>query len=513
MGFDSLMAVELKNRVQAALGCTLRSTLLFDHPTLTALTAHLDQLTGDAQAEPTAPPLVRADRTQPLPLSFAQQRLWFNQTSNRTNSYNIISPFRLEGPLDLRALEQSLDALLSRHEVLRTVFPTVNGAPVQVITEAAPFKLAPIKLQALGAAEQTAAIERLIQQEVQHIYELDQGPLLHVVLAKLAQERHFLLFSFNHILIDAGSLAQILHELGLLYHAFVTGAPSSLAPLALQYADYAAWQRQTLTPALIESRVRYWVERLTRETPLFELSHDKPRPARESFRGATLPFQITGQQTQQLQALQKASGATLFNTVLAAWAALLYRYGQGEELVVGAPFANRTHQEMAEVIGHWASMLILPVRFQENPTFLALMQQVSEATQTAMTNDVPIDQLAQALPPARKRNNLPHQFLIRYSPGNITLDLQPAGISVIPLENKESTLRPDLSLMVKEEKSADGVRLECKWEYKVELFEERSIQRMIEDFHSLLDALLADPTCSINNVPLPNLVRTEANAG
>jgi NADP-dependent 3-hydroxy acid dehydrogenase YdfG/NRPS condensation-like uncharacterized protein/aryl carrier-like protein len=513
MGLDSLMAVELKNRVQAALGCTLRSTLLFDHPTLSALTSHLDKLTDNNQTEPMAAPLVKADRTQPLPLSFAQQRLWFNQTSNRTNSYNIISPFRLEGPLDLRALEQSLDALLNRHEVLRTVFPTVNGAPVQVMIDAPPFKLAPIKLQALNAAEQTAAIERLIQQEVQHIYELDQGPLLRVVLAKLAQERHFLLFSFNHILIDAGSLAQILDELGSLYHAFVTGAPSPLAPLALQYADYAAWQRQTLTPALIESRVQYWVERLTRETSLFELSHDKPRPARESFRGATLPFQITVQQTQRLQALQKASGTTLFNTVLAAWAALLYRYGQGEELVVGTPFANRTHQEMAGVIGHWASMLILPVRFQENPTFPALIQQVSEATQTAMANDVPIDQLVGALPPARKRNNLPHQFLIRYLQGDMTLDLQSAGIRVIPLENKASTLRPDLALTVVEENSADGLRLVGEWEYKVELFEERSIQRLIEDFHSLLDAVLADPTCSINNVPLPNLVRTEANAG
>jgi non-ribosomal peptide synthetase component F len=211
--------------------------------------------------------------------------------------------------------------------------------------------------------------------------------------------------------------------------------------------------------------------------------------------------------------LQKASGATLFNTVLAAWAALLYRYGQGEELVVGTPFANRTHQEMAGVIGHWASMLILPVRFQENPTFLTLIQQVNQATQTAMTNDVPIDQLVGALPPARKRNNLPHQFLIRYLQGNMTLDLQPAGISVIPLENKTSTLRPDLALTVFEENSADGLRLVGEWEYKVELFEERSIQCMIEDFRSLLDAVLADPTCSINNVLLPNLVRTEANSG
>ena len=507
LGFDSLLAVELKNRVQAALGCTLRSTLLFDHPTLSALTTHLDKLTGDDHAESSVLPLVKADRSQPLPLSFAQQRLWFNQTSNRTNSYNIISPFRLEGPLDLRALEQSLDALLARHEVLRTVFPTVNGTPVQVITDVPPFKLAPIDLQALRAAEQIAAIDRLIQQEVQYIYELDQVPLLRVVLAQLAQEHHLLLFSFNHILIDAGSLAQILHELGVHYQAFVTDAPSPLAPLTLQYADYAHWQRQTLTPDLIESRVQYWVERLTRETPLFELYHDKPRPERESFRGATIPFQIPAQQTQQLQALQKASGATLFNTVLAAWAALLHRYGKGEELVVGTPFANQTHQEMAGVIGHWASMLILPLRFQENPTFLELIQQVNQVTQAAMTNDVPIDQLVQALPPTRKRNNLPHQFLIRYLQGNITLDLQPAGISVIPLENKASTLRPDLALTVFEEKNADGSRLVGEWEYKVELFEQSSIYRMIEDFHKVLDAVLADPTCPIGNVPLPNLVK------
>ncbi|MDE3090695.1 MAG: acyltransferase domain-containing protein, partial [Chloroflexota bacterium] len=511
LGFDSLMAVELKNRIQTALGCALPSTLLFDYTTLDALASHLDEITRNGQTDwgnhigtdggnhigiaPT-PPLVKADRTKPLPLSLAQQRLWFIQTSNRANSYNIIVPLQLDGRLDLAVLEQSLTALLERHEVLRTNFPTVDGTPVQVITDLQPIKLEPIDLQDLGTAKQATAIQELIQQEVQHIYDLDRGLLWRVVLASQALEQHLLLFSFNHILIDAESLAQILNEMSVLYDAFKSGAASPLAPLPLQYADYAYWQHLTLTPDIIKSRVQYWVQRLSGDAPLFELLSDKPRPARETFRSTALPFEFSQGQTQQLQALQKTSGATLFNTLLAAWSALLYRYraasprdGNGNELVVGAPFANRTHKEMDGVVGHWASMLILPMRFQDNPTFLALIHQANQATQQAMSNDVPIDQLVQQLPPARKRNNLPHQFLMRYTPGNVNVNMHLDGITVTSLENKNATLRPDLCLTVMEEKHPDGSRLTSTWEYKVELFEEFTISRMMQDFQSMLDTL------------------------
>ena len=436
----------------------------------------------------------------PLP----QQRLWFNQTTNRASSYNIIATFRLEGKLDLPALEQSLDALLDRHEVLRTIFPSVDGIPHQVITAAVPVKLVPIDLQDKPLAAQDAAIEELIRQEVLHLYDLATGPLVRIRLAKQANECYAILFSFNHILIDAGSLAQIFDELGILYNAYTTGTPSPLPSLALQYADYAYWQRHSLTPAMMEARVNYWVERLTRETPLFELNRDKPRPVTETFRGSILPFQITVEQTDQLKALQSSLGATLFNSLLAAWAALLYRYGQGEELVVGSPFSNRTHQELEGVIGHWGSLLLLPLRFQDNPTFLDILQQVKQATQDAIANDVPIDQLIEALPAARKRNNLPHQFLLSFLPGSPTTSLKLSAITVTPIEKKTVMLRPDLAFTVWEDTSADGSRLAGWWEYKLDLFEQTSISRMIKDFHRLLDALSADPTCRIDSVPLPN---------
>lgn len=444
-------------------------------------------------------------REEQLPLSWAQQRLWFNQTTNRVSSYNVIATFRLEGKLDLPALEQSLDALLDRHEVLRTIFPSVDGTPRQVITEAAPVKLVPIDLQNLPATEQNATIEGLIRQEVLHLYDLATGPLVRIQLAKQTNECHAILFSFHHILIDAGSLAQIFDELGSLYNAYTTDTPSPLPRLALQYADYAYWQRHSLTPAMMEARVNYWVERLTRETPLFELYRDKPRPVTETFRGSIMPFQMTVAQTDQLKALQSSLGATLFSSVLAAWTALLYRYGEGEELVVGSPFSNRTHQELEGVIGHWSSLLLLPLRFQGNPTFLEIVQQVKQATQDAIANDVPIDQLIEALPAARKRNNLPHQFLLSFLPGSPTNSLKLSGLTVTPIEKKTNMLRPDLGFMIWEDQNSLGSSLAGHWVYKIELLEEESVVRMMEDFHSLLNALLADPTCAINDVELPHL--------
>ena len=512
LGIDSLMAIEVKNKIQADLRCVLRSTLLFEHPTLAALITHLEEHLVDAAVASPPHPLVKVDRTQPLPLSLAQQRLWYNQTSNRVSSNNVIAPLRLEGKLDLALLEQSLSSLIHRHELLRTRFPTVNGTPYQVIAEAMPVTLTPIDLQTLAKPAQAAAIEQLTQEEVQYVYDLAAGPLVRFVLAKLASESHLLLFSINHILIDAESLAQLIEEFARFYSDLVVGVPVALPMPSLQYADYAYWQRQTMPPAVVESRVDYWRKRLNRNRPLFELYTDWPRPAKESFRGVIIPFRMSVEQTAKLKALQLSGGATLFNSILAAWAALLYHYGQGEELVIGAPFSNRSHQELAGVIGNWTSLLLLPLEFHKRLTFAELIQQVGKATQDAMTNEVPVDQLIQALPPTCKRNNLPHQFLLSFLPGKSTPHFKLAGLTLELVEKATNMLRPDLIFMIQEEQTAAGSTLTGHWIYKIELMAHQSVVNMIEDFHDLINTVLANPDCVIRDIQLCNVNVLAANA-
>ncbi|MBI3957991.1 MAG: SDR family NAD(P)-dependent oxidoreductase, partial [Chloroflexi bacterium] len=501
LGFDSLMAVELKNRLQNALGVPLRSTLLFDHPTLAGLIGHLAGENGQGAAEASMPPLVKVERSGPIPLSFAQQRLWFNQTSNRAASYNILAPFRLAGRLDVAALERSLIAVQERHEVLRTTFPTVDGEAVQVIGEARPVQLSPVHLPGLAEAERAAACERLIRQEVEHLYDLAQGPLWRVVLAQFDEADYFLLLAFHHILLDAGSLGQLLEELSQLYNGYRRGAAVQLSPLAFDYADYAHWQRRTLTPEVIESRVQGWAARLSGDGPLFALRSDRPRPAQESLRGGMVPLRISVGQVERLRALQSVTGATLFHTVLAAWTALLYRWGEGDELVVGSPFANRPHRELDGVVGHWGSMLLLPLGFRAEMTFEELAQQVGQATQAAIAADVPFDRLVQALPPARKRINLPHQVFFSFAPGRSNR-LRLDGLTATALEKKSNLIRPDVALTVWEEEEAEGVALAGMWEYKLDLFEEETIRGMMADFHRLLDTVTAEPTSRIGDVSL-----------
>ncbi|MBI1298293.1 hypothetical protein GC175_25445, partial [bacterium] len=504
MGFDSLMAVELTNRIQNALGVHLHSTLIFEHPTLGSLIEYLVAGSKEHGKKSALVPMQKVYRSEPIPLSIAQQRLWFNQISNPIASYNILTPFHLVGKLDIAALEHSLTALQERHEVLRTTFPTVNGKPAQAIGTAQPVKIDPVHLPGLEEAERTAICERLIRQEVESLCDLATGPLWRVTLVQFAEDVYFLLLVFNHILLDAGSLVQLQEELGLLYNGYRQDRAIELPPLLFDYADYAYWQQRSFTPDLIESRVQQWVERLSSEEPLFELHSTRPRPKTDNFHAKKLPFATSTAQLQQLQSLQTTTGATLFNTFLAAWTALLYRYGKGETMVVGSPFSNRPRQELDGIVGHWGSMLLLPLHFHANMTFLELIQQVNQAKQYAIANDVPIDQLVPALPAPRKRNNLPHQVLFSFTPGQMTNRLQLDGLTATSLETKDAMLRPEIALTIWEENSTAGMRLAGAWAYKLDFFDSAFVEGMLEDFHRLLDVLINDPGCRIGTVFLPN---------
>src|SRR5215213_7048183 len=287
-----------------------------------------------------------------FPLSYAQQRLWFiHQLRPDLSAYNIPVAVRLTGELKVTALEQSLAKLIARHETLRTTFATVDSQPVQLISRPGPFRLAVFDLSELSGLVQEEEVRQLAQEEGTRPFDLEAGPLLRVRLLRLSEREHVLLLTMHHIVSDGWSMGVLVRELCALYETFSQGGESPLPPLTVQYADYAQWQREHLTGEVLEQQLQYWREQLAGAPALLELPADRPRPAVQSFRGARESGRLGAGWTRELQELSRAEGVTLFMTLLAGFAALLWRYTGERDVVVGTPVANRGRREVESLIG------------------------------------------------------------------------------------------------------------------------------------------------------------------
>ena len=291
--------------------------------------------------EATVQNIPRRQPNAPLQLSFAQQRLWFlDQWEPGSSTYNVLSAVRLTGLLNVGALEQSLNEILRRHEALRTIFPTVDGQPVQVIAPAEPLALPVVSLQNLPETEREAETQRLVKNEGRKPFDLAKGPLFQATLLCLGEKEHVLLLTMHHIASDGWSMGILFRELSVLYEAFSAGRPSPLPELPIQYRDFAQWQRQWLQGEVLETQLHYWKEQLT-SLPLLGLSTDHPRPVVQTYRGARQSLMLSTRLTEALKELSQREGVTLFMTMLATFKTLLYRYAGQDEILVGIPIANR----------------------------------------------------------------------------------------------------------------------------------------------------------------------------
>ena len=299
----------------------------------------------------TQTPLVPVTRDGPVALSFAQQRLWFlDQLEPGSGFYNIPAVVRLRGTLDVDALRRTLNEIVRRHEVLRTRFVAVDGAPSQVIDPALHAAFAETDLSALSPGERESRAAELVREQVSLPFDLASGPLLRAMLVRLTGQDHILAFTIHHIVADGWSMGVLVGEMAALYGAYVAGLASPLPELAIQYADFAQWQRQYLEQVLTE-QVAYWQAELAGAPELLALPTDRPRPAVQSFRGATHGFTVSPQITRRLWELSRRSGATLFMTLAAALGVLLSRYSGQRDICIGTPIANRTRSELEPLIG------------------------------------------------------------------------------------------------------------------------------------------------------------------
>jgi amino acid adenylation domain-containing protein len=442
----------------------------------------------------------REPGSQPLPLSFAQQRLWFlSQLEPDSPFYNLPSAFRLSGALDVRALERSLSEIIRRHESLRTTFHTIGGEPRQLVNPAAPFFLPVEDLSHLPPVERDGEVHRLSDEEAQRVFDLTSDLMLRARLLRLAVDEHVLLVTMHHISSDGWSLGIFARELSALYTAYRQGLPSPLEELPVQYADYALWQRQWLRAEVLEGQLSYWRERLGGELPVVELPSDRPRPPVQSYRGAEEWITIGEEVAEGLRGVANACGATLYMTLLAAFTALLHRYTSQTDILVGSPVAGRTRAETEPLIGFFVNTLVLRTDLSADPTFRELVGRIREVTLGAYAHqELPFEKLVEELQPERDLSRHP-LFQVVFTLQNAATE-EPgfSEMSLDVLETETGTAKFDLRLAVTED--ADGLTLAVR--YSTDLFDAARIRRVLGHYRNLLAAAAADPAQSISVLPI-----------
>ncbi|MCF3609590.1 amino acid adenylation domain-containing protein, partial [Planktothrix agardhii 1033] len=445
--------------------------------------------------------IIPVSRDQDLPLSFAQQRLWFlHQLSPDSHSYNLLEALRLEGTLNLFALEQSLSELIRRHEVLRTTFPMLEGQPIQRIAPSSPVSLPLQDLQDLSTEKQTECLREMAIALSLKPFDLAGEPLAQFTLFKLSSQEYVLLLKMHHIIYDGWSLSIFFGELSQLYAAFVQGLPSPLAELSIQYADFSVWQRQWLTGEVLERQLNYWRGQLTDAPTILELPTDYPRPPIPSFRGDGAVFRLDRGLTQRLKQLSQESETTLFMTLLAAFFVLISRYSGQLDVLVGSPIANRNSSAIEKLMGFFANTLALRGDLSGNPSFLALLERVKQTTLSAYAHqDLPFEMLVERLQLDRdlSRNPLVQvMFSLQNTPQSES-SLSGLKIENLPLPI-DTKARFDLEVNFWEVSDS----LEAVWCYSTDLFAASTITQMGQHFQNLLTAIAANPSLGIFELPM-----------
>ena len=445
-------------------------------------------------------PIPTVPRDGALCVSFSQERLLFlAQLEPDSAAYNIPGGVRLEGRLRVEVLRQSLSEIVRRHESLRTTFKEIDGKPAQVISPEAGFYLPLVDLQELPEAEREAKSRQIISEESQRPFELSAGPLFRAALVQLSQEEHILVVVMHHIITDGWSLGVFTRELEALYAAFSEGKPSPLPDLPVQYADYAAWQRERLQGEVLEGQIAFWKKKLEGKLEVLQLPSDRLRPPVQTYRGPKQPFELPADLGEELRGFSKRQGATLFMTLLAAFKVLLYRYAGQKDFAVGIPIANRTRSELEGLIGFFVNTLVLRTDMSGDPSFVEFLGRVRNTSFDAFTHqDTPFEKLVEVLNPARDMSYSP-LFQVMFVFQNMpkpAVEIQ--GMKVTSVAIDAGTSMFDLTLyMWEQEKGLSG-----NFEYSTALFDTATIERMVGHFETLLKGVVANPNQHISELPL-----------
>lgn len=507
LGGNSLLAGSMLARLRDRFETDLTIRAIFAAPHIASLAREIDR---DQAAKKIAP--AGAPSASRIRLSFSQERLWFlDQLNPGSAAFNIPLAARLRGPIVTSILRRSVQEIVGRHEVLRTVFPNVNGEPAPFVSAKYEVDLPVIDLTTLAEVEREARAREIVHQETLCPFDLAQGPLLRTTLVRLTETDSLFLVTMHHIASDGWSMVLFFDELSKIYEAFSRNGPSPLKPLKIQYSDYAAWQREWLTGEMTQRQLSYWKEKLGGELPALDLPADRPRPNVQTFRGARKWLELSETQTRAINELCKREGGTLFMVLLSAFKVLLNRYTGQEDIIVGAPIAARPLTETEELIGFFLNNLALRTDISGDPTFRELLGRVRQTALEAFANqEVPFEKLIEEIRPRRDLSRTPI-FQVYFNLFNFTGEMSlPGGgdkISFVEAwsQSEENFSKFDLTFCA----GMDRDRLKFAMVYNIDLFDEPFIARMLSHFESLVNAIIADPAQPISGLSLSEAHRVD----
>jgi amino acid adenylation domain-containing protein/non-ribosomal peptide synthase protein (TIGR01720 family) len=516
LGGHSLIATQILSRIRDIFQVEISFQQLFENPTINDLSKvisqqQLKQLSPIAKIQPIS-------KQGYLPVSFAQERVYFiEQLAPSSRAYQFQESLRFRGELNIPILEQSLSEILRRHEIFRTTFPTVAGKLVQVIHPPQPVKLTVINLENLPKSQQEAEVERLTDEAVQQPFDITKLPLIRWSLLKLSNQEYVLIHIEHHTVHDGWSFNLFLRELLTLYQAFSEGKTSPLAEPSLQFADFAYWQRQWVLTEQAQAQLNYWKQKLAGIPPLLELPLDRPRPAEQTYKGGMLRMELPLDLCQALRNLNRQESVTLFMSMFTVFVIMLYRYSGQEDLCVGSGVANRRWRETENLIGMIVNNIVLRTNVSGNPTFRELLAQVRQVTLEGYANeDLPFDKVVEALKPERNLSYNP-LFQVMFSFHDAQLpNLNLPGLTIKQHEavtNKSAKFDLDIVVIPRSEQrigrnseaetkgiETDGITL--VWEYNSDLFDAATIKRMMEQYQTLVEEIVANPNQRIAQLPL-----------